>query len=412
MTCVAVLVAAWSLSSSCFKSYAYAQSCAGYLYESRPVSMGSVAAVMNNCVNGFGIYGTAGLKVKKWADDGTRFMLDDGHVINAFGIPNGITQPWNCTGDYKDFGIGTLAGVMPLEPYPGYNLADAAVMIGEVGGSGTLLDPEIFDLGVPSQKVAQPSLYLPVAFYGQADCLDRCTIVATGRGATININGVNFNFIEQIYLTCQGSSFSGDSGAAIITATDNCHEPVGMWEAHFNPPFPSGFQQYPNLGIAWVTSAAFDYFQMSPSGTNTCQAGGVTQAVMAGAPAVSNPTIGEPSPNIPPNERGVPGIASYPFVPDPLQAQLDAAGKMVSSPPFLQVLDMLRGEGVPVVEWGPSDRKGYVQIDINVRAPLTEAMKAKIAPTIGGYPVEVEETTATAVFDTGGAAAGSGAPTH
>jgi hypothetical protein len=190
-----------------------------------------------------------------------------------------------------------------------------------IADAGTISPEMLGGLGIPSQNVAQPSQFLPVATFGQGSCFTTCTIVGVGQGVTVDYGGKQYNFIEQIFLTCgsgNGSNFDGNSGADIITAIDNCREPVGVWEGHFVAPpsgeFPAGFQQYPNLGIAWVTSQALDYFQMAPSGGNDCTASGVAQTALIGAPAVSSvSTAGEPSPNVPSDQRGTPGIASFPY---------------------------------------------------------------------------------------------------
>jgi hypothetical protein len=72
----------------------------------------------------------------------------------------------------------------------------------------------------------------------------------------------------------------------------------------------------------------------------------------------------------------------------------------------------LNSQGVPVVHWGPSDRNDYVQIDVEVRAPSTQAMRNKVPATFEGYPIVVNETNQQITFDVKKLTSGAARATH
>lgn len=183
--------------------------------------------------------GTAGMRVRSFADPNKKFILSNNHVLGSVGptlcpdtaapgvwtLQPGTLDIGTDPGNSTFYRTGVFVKAVPLQTgTAAQNLVDAALSYTTTALTGT----EILNIGSPTVGYMMPTVGEAVTKSG------RTTGVTNGTVSTVNLTvrvnygeGCNvYTFVKQIEITPGAFSSGGDSGSVILdTAT---RIPVGL----------------------------------------------------------------------------------------------------------------------------------------------------------------------------------------
>jgi hypothetical protein len=175
--------------------------------------------------------GTIGVRVKD--KKGNLFLLSNNHVFantNNAAAGDKILQPGVFDGGVNPADvIGTLSSFTPLVYCKGSactaNRMDAALVATTAALSGNATPCDGY--GTPSSTVATPTANLKVKKFGRTTRLTSGVIAAVNVTVDVAYTATNIaRFTGQVYIATPNFIGPGDSGALIVTETDN--KPVAL----------------------------------------------------------------------------------------------------------------------------------------------------------------------------------------